>query len=98
MASRTCPHCNHKYSIGEHYKNTLFSLPFKRWNCSKCGNEITLNMGRRMLLSCLGALLMASLPIYFLQLDHSTIKSLTLLLFGIPAFMFVYIFDKYSAV
>lgn len=98
MALRTCPHCNHQYSIGDHYKNTLFSSSYKRWNCSNCGKEITFNFLRRMLLSGIGGLLMASLPIYFLQLDHSTITFLHLLLFGIPAFLFVYIFDKYSKV
>ena len=96
MASRTCPHCNHQYSIGEHYKNTLLSSSFKRWNCSNCGKKITINHDRRMFLVTWGGIIMVSISTLFRPIDHSISSLLLLLLCAIPAFLSVLIFEKYS--
>ncbi len=96
MASRTCPHCKFQYSIGAHYQNTLFSSSYKRWNCSNCGKEITINMDRRMLLAACGGILMVTISRLFDPCGHSTFTILTLLLSAIPAFLSVFVFDKYA--
>ena len=98
MASRTCPHCNHQYSIGEHYKNTLLSSSFKRWNCSNCGSRITINFIRRMLLTVCGGLLMASMAFLIHPIVNSVSFQHLLILFSIPSFLLVFSFDDYSKV
>ena len=98
MASRTCPHCNHQYSIGEHFKNTLLSSSYKRWNCSNCGSRITINFFRRMFLGLIGGILMASFAILLRPIDNSVSFPLLLLLCGIPSFLFVFCFDGYSKI
>ena len=98
MASRTCPHCNHQYSIGEHYKNTLLSSSFKRWNCSNCGSRITINFIRRTLLVVCGGILMASMAFLIHPILNSVSFQNLLFLFSIPSFLLVFIFDDYSKV
>jgi hypothetical protein len=49
MKTRTCPHCNYKYSIPE-YINYIFSkFRFLEWNCKNCNKKITIDLKRRFL-------------------------------------------------
>ena len=47
MNTRTCPHCNYKYSIPEYRNQILFRFRFLEWNCKNCDKKITINFKRR---------------------------------------------------
>ncbi len=51
MKSRTCPHCNYKYSISEYRKQLLFKLVFSKWNCKNCNKKLTFNFTRRIIVA-----------------------------------------------
>jgi len=47
MNTRTCPHCNYKYSIPEYRNQILFRFRFLEWNCKNCNKKIAINSKRR---------------------------------------------------
>ncbi len=60
MKSRTCPNCGYKYSLSEYYRKVIFNFSGSTWNCSKCGSELAVNSGKRLILIAVGIL-----PIFF---------------------------------
>jgi hypothetical protein len=51
MKSRTCPHCNYKYSITEYRNQVLFKFRFLEWNCKNCNKKLTFNFARRIIVA-----------------------------------------------
>ena len=57
MKSRTCPHCNYKYSIGDYFTKLTLKDVWTKWKCINCKNEITFDFTRRIIVALgLGAL------------------------------------------
>jgi|WetSurMetagenome_2_1015567.scaffolds.fasta_scaffold09222_1 hypothetical protein len=51
MKSRTCPHCNYKYSLTEYRDQVLFKLRFLKWDCTNCNKKLTFNFTRRIIVA-----------------------------------------------
>jgi hypothetical protein len=51
MKSRTCPHCNYKYSLNEYGDQVLFKFRFLKWNCKSCNKKLTFNFTRRIIVA-----------------------------------------------
>ena len=72
MKTRTCPHCNYKYSITEYWKQVLFKLVFSEWNCKNCSKKLTFNFTRRVFV----ALAFGSLYIALFSLKNVFVMTL----------------------
>jgi len=66
MKSRTCPHCNYKYSLTEYGDQVLFKFRFLNWNCKNCNKKLTFNFARRIIV----ALAFCSLLVAVLSLKN----------------------------
>ena len=51
MKSRTCPHCNYKYSVTEYSNEVLFKFRFLEWDCKNCNKKLTFNFTRRIIVA-----------------------------------------------
>jgi len=52
MNSRTCPHCNYKYSLADYFRNFLFKFIWSEWDCKNCHKPIKFNLNRRIGVAC----------------------------------------------
>lgn len=62
MKTRTCPHCNYRYSLEEYLKKPFFKGVFSSWNCLNCGKQLTTEENRRWLLSFLAVVPAVGFP------------------------------------
>lgn len=98
MKTRTCPHCNHKYT----FKETLTKVPafgFIKvyFNCVKCSKSLQLNKKRRKIVFVLSILLGFSLIIGIdLLRDYNWFKYLFIFTNVLMAFSLSFI-DVYEA-
>ena len=66
MKSRTCPHCNYKYSISEYSQGMLFRLVISEFECKNCNKRITFDFHRRFFV----ALAFGALYIFLLSIQN----------------------------
>ena len=96
MKTRTCPHCNYKYSITEYWKQVLFKLVFSEWNCKNCSKKLTFNFTRRIFV----ALAFSSLYIALFSLKNAFVMTplrwAALLTIYIICSFFIFTFDTFK--
>ena len=98
MASRTCPHCNHQYSIGEHFIITFTFRSFNKWNCSNCNALLRSNKNWAMILSIIFGMSLIAFSKFNNQCGISPLLLIIFLTFSIIMFYIIQIFDKYELV
>lgn len=100
MKVRTCPHCEHKTSFLNHFKNTLFRLLDSSWSCTNCNSELTVKLKRRIIIVFVSVLPMSlSFPLVGLMGDWGISSGMSwflFFLFVLVWFVFSYSFDIYS--
>ncbi len=96
MRTRTCPHCNYKYSLNEYRKQVLFKFVFSEWNCKNCNKKLTFNFARRTIVAlafgCLGVAL-ATLQNAIVMTPLIWAVSITIYVIGT---FFIYTFDTFK--
>jgi hypothetical protein len=98
MKSRTCPHCNYKYSITEYRKQVLPKLVFSEWNCKNCNKKLTFNFARRIIVAlAFGSLLVALLSLRNAILMNPLRWAALLTIYIIGSF-FIFTFDTFKKV
>ena len=98
MASRTCPHCNHQYSIKNHFAIISTFRAIKSWNCSNCNALIRVNTKWGMILSIIFGMSLVTFNRFNNQCGISLFYLSLLLLFFIIIHYIIHIFDKYELV
>ena len=98
MAFRTCPHCNHKYSIREHFIITFTFRSFNKWNCSNCNALLRSNKNWAMILSIIFGMSLIVFDEFNNQCGVSLEFLLLFLTFCIIMALIIQIFDKYELV
>ena len=98
MASRTCPHCNHQYSIGEHFIITFTFRSYNKWNCSNCNALLRSNKNWAMILSIIFGMSLIAFDEFNNQCGVSLEFLLLFFSFCIIMALIFQIFDKYELV
>jgi hypothetical protein len=100
MDIRTCPHCLYKYSKAEYVKKILFKFIFSVWDCKNCGNKITFNFNRRLIVALsFGALyiaLSALVSVIKNFIGMTPVKWVALLAIYIIGSIFIFTFDTFK--
>ena len=96
MKTRTCPHCNYKYSITEYLKQVLFKFVFSEWNCKNCNKKLTFNFKRRVIV----ALAFGSLYVALFSLKNTIgmtpLRWAALLTIYIIGSFYIFTFDTFK--
>jgi len=97
MKTRTCPHCDYRYSLRD-YTRLLFKLLWSEWNCKNCNNPITFNPFRRIWVSFAFGLWLMILLIFKDNIAVTAIWWLLFILLLIGGTFFIYAFDTFEKV
>ena len=96
MNTRTCPHCNYKYSIPEYRNQILFRYRFLEWNCKNCNKKLTFNFKRRVIV----ALAFGSLYVALFSLKNTIgmtpLRWAALLTIYIIGSFYIFTFDTFK--
>ena len=96
MKSRTCPHCNYKYSISEYRKQVLLKFVFSEWNCKNCNKKLTFNFTRRVIVAlAFGSLLVALLSLQN-AIQMTPLRWASLFIIYIIGSFFIFTFDTFK--
>jgi len=103
MKSRTCPDCGYKYSFKEYYQKIIFKSIDSKWNCTKCGVQLTFRVGRRTIVAIIAMLplLFNHLIISFLNFNLGITKWISWLIFAILFILWlsiIYSFDSFETI
>lgn len=102
MKTRTCPHCNYKYSKSEYIKKFLFKFVFSEWNCKNCNKRITFDPKRRVNVAlCFGGTYFIIFLIFVELRDKIGMTPLLWIGFPIILFIcsvFIFTFDTFKEV
>ena len=96
MASRTCPHCNHQYSIKDHFLRISTFRAVRSWNCSNCNALIRINTKWGMILSVFFCTGLFVFDYFNNQCGLTPTFLITFIVYCIIINYIVHIFDKYE--